>query len=258
MEELMVKKEQGKGTFLDNIISYLPASVHVIEINERLETKLYWSSGNYEKYTGVTVDQRKAMGFLHPRDIYHPDDVEPILALTEYLYANPGAEASLFCRFCIHNQSQWVYVKLRRISVVSGKRHALSLFFPLGNAHGVNHLQFDTYLKEKACHKNKSKLEVLTPSELQVFRLLGTGLSTKEAADALCRSRETVNNHRRAIFKKLDIHKIGELVALVKECGLDRSSQPDNQFVYEKAKRTEKSMPYMGSVIDKSYQLNTG
>ena len=33
---------QDKSGFLTNIVSHLPASLHVIEINDRLETKLYW------------------------------------------------------------------------------------------------------------------------------------------------------------------------------------------------------------------------
>ncbi|WP_439183361.1 response regulator transcription factor [Carboxylicivirga taeanensis] len=223
MEEVYAKKQQDKSGFLTSIVSHLPASLHVIEINDRLETKLYWSSGNYEKYTGVTVERRKAMGFLHPRHIYHPDDVEAVLKLTRHLYANPRAEASLFCRFVIQGHSQWVYVKLRRLFVETGKRHALSLFFPLTDNKEMNHLQFETYLNEIACVKNKLKLAALTPSELKVLSLLGSGLSTKEAADALCRSSDTVNNHRRAIFKKLKVHKISELVAFAKDCGLDAS-----------------------------------
>lgn len=57
-----------------------------------------------------------------------------------------------------------------------------------------------------------SKLEQLTPREIEVLRLIGRGMSRTEIANTLSRSAKTIDGHREMIMKKLDIHDRGELV----------------------------------------------
>jgi DNA-binding NarL/FixJ family response regulator len=59
--------------------------------------------------------------------------------------------------------------------------------------------------------KPASKLDLLTPRELQVLRLIGKGLSRIDIASAIHRSPKTVDNHRAAIMEKLAIHDRVEL-----------------------------------------------
>jgi DNA-binding NarL/FixJ family response regulator len=58
----------------------------------------------------------------------------------------------------------------------------------------------------------KTKLELLTPREQEVLRLIGRGMSRTEIAKTLSRSAKTIDGHRELIMKKLDIHDRGELV----------------------------------------------
>jgi DNA-binding NarL/FixJ family response regulator len=51
-----------------------------------------------------------------------------------------------------------------------------------------------------------SKLGLLTGREMQVLGLIARGLSRQAIADQLCRSPNTVDNHRKSIMKKLGIH----------------------------------------------------
>ena len=55
------------------------------------------------------------------------------------------------------------------------------------------------------------KLSVLSEREQDIVRLIATGLSNKEVADALCISVHTVTTHRRNISAKLDIHSTAGL-----------------------------------------------
>lgn len=57
-----------------------------------------------------------------------------------------------------------------------------------------------------------SKLETLTPREMQVLRMIGRGLGRKEIADELHRSARTIDNHRASIMRKLNISDRVELV----------------------------------------------
>jgi DNA-binding NarL/FixJ family response regulator len=58
----------------------------------------------------------------------------------------------------------------------------------------------------------KTKLDLLTPREQEVLRLIGRGMSRTEIAKTLSRSPKTIDGHRELIMKKLDIHDRGELV----------------------------------------------
>ncbi|MGB0522523.1 MAG: response regulator [Flammeovirgaceae bacterium] len=49
-------------------------------------------------------------------------------------------------------------------------------------------------------------LSVLTPTELEVLRLIAQGFTTREIAENTNRSHRTIENHRTNIREKLDIH----------------------------------------------------
>jgi DNA-binding NarL/FixJ family response regulator len=54
----------------------------------------------------------------------------------------------------------------------------------------------------------------LSPKETQVLRLLARGMSYKMIADELGLSFFTVNNHIKKIYEKLQVHSVGEALAL--------------------------------------------
>ena len=54
--------------------------------------------------------------------------------------------------------------------------------------------------------KELSALDVLTPTEMKVLKLVAEIKTTKEIADALCISPRTVESHRTSIATKLELH----------------------------------------------------
>lgn len=62
----------------------------------------------------------------------------------------------------------------------------------------------------------------LSASEMRVGMLWYDGLSKEEIAGMLYLSPETVNNHIRSIYRKLDIHEKADFVKYVKEHNLNR------------------------------------
>jgi DNA-binding NarL/FixJ family response regulator len=57
-----------------------------------------------------------------------------------------------------------------------------------------------------------SPLERLSDRELEVFEMLGRGLSTREVAERLCVSIKTIESHREHIKEKLKLRNANELV----------------------------------------------
>lgn len=72
----------------------------------------------------------------------------------------------------------------------------------------------------KAVEDSPSVLKKLTKTEKEITRLLANGLSTNEIAQYKSRSYETINNHKRNIYQKLNINKLSDLVALAVEHNL--------------------------------------
>ncbi len=68
--------------------------------------------------------------------------------------------------------------------------------------------------------KPHSKLESLTPRELQILRMIGRGMSRIEIADTLHRSPKTVDVHRAAIMDKLQLSDRVDLVRYALREGL--------------------------------------
>ena len=62
-----------------------------------------------------------------------------------------------------------------------------------------------------AKHLKALGVESLSDRELEVFRLIGQGLSTSQIAHRLHRSSHTVEAHRKAIKRKLNLKTAGEL-----------------------------------------------
>jgi two-component system response regulator NreC len=53
----------------------------------------------------------------------------------------------------------------------------------------------------------------LTKREAEVLEFVAKGHTSKQIADALQLSVHTVNNHRKRVCRKLDVHSTAELVA---------------------------------------------
>lgn len=64
------------------------------------------------------------------------------------------------------------------------------------------------------------KLGILTPRELQILSMIAQGLTTAQIAEALYRSRKTIEAHRLALGAKLGVRNRVELARIAVEAGL--------------------------------------
>jgi DNA-binding NarL/FixJ family response regulator len=66
----------------------------------------------------------------------------------------------------------------------------------------------------------RASLRELTPRQMQVFRLIACGHTTREIADVLRISAKTVETHRIAVMKKINVHEVAGLVRYAMRVGL--------------------------------------
>lgn len=60
----------------------------------------------------------------------------------------------------------------------------------------------------------------LSTREIEIVRLVASGISTKEIADQLCLSTHTVYTHRKNIMKKLQINSASEMILFAMNSGI--------------------------------------
>ena len=70
----------------------------------------------------------------------------------------------------------------------------------------------DTFLNSRTPNGTSSSVAQLSDRELEIFRALGEGRSTREIAQALFLSVKTVETHRSHIKEKLKIQSAPELI----------------------------------------------
>jgi len=74
--------------------------------------------------------------------------------------------------------------------------------------------------RPEANERVSTRLDALTPREMQVLRMLGRGLSRQQIAAEMHRSPKTIDCHRVSVMRKLDIHDRVELARFAIREGL--------------------------------------
>jgi DNA-binding NarL/FixJ family response regulator len=72
----------------------------------------------------------------------------------------------------------------------------------------------------RICFRPPADLALLTRREMEVLSLLAQGLAVKECAVRLRLSPNTVDNHKSRLMKKLDLHRLPELILWATREGL--------------------------------------
>ncbi|PLX66485.1 MAG: hypothetical protein C0602_12575 [Denitrovibrio sp.] len=68
--------------------------------------------------------------------------------------------------------------------------------------------------------KNNHSSTILTARECQILKLISTGMTSKEIADCLCISKNTVDTHRNKMLQKLSLANSASLVHYAYKSGL--------------------------------------
>ncbi|MEM6684545.1 MAG: response regulator transcription factor [Bacteroidota bacterium] len=72
---------------------------------------------------------------------------------------------------------------------------------------------------QKTVQQKEIEQVKLTPREIDILKLIAQNKKTKEIADILFISVNTVQSHKKNLYSKLNIHSVSELVAYAFRCG---------------------------------------
>ena len=152
----------------------------------------------------VDISLKDSDGIDLVREISRRHPALPMLVLSMY-------DESLYAeRAMLAGASGYIMKQEAIPAVVKAIRHVLD-----GNlfaSEKVKEKMFQRMVSRKKRPDNKSPLEQLTNRELEVFRLIGNGLSTKEITEQMHVSHKTVGTYRENIKNKLGIKHYTELV----------------------------------------------
>jgi len=76
-------------------------------------------------------------------------------------------------------------------------------------------------IKEQAeISKIKRRMKILSPRELEVFRLVATGMLSKQIARKRGTSLQTIKVHRSRVMQKMQAKTVTELIRFAQKCGI--------------------------------------
>jgi DNA-binding NarL/FixJ family response regulator len=77
--------------------------------------------------------------------------------------------------------------------------------------------------------RDKTSLELLSPRELQVLRLVAEGKTSKDIATLLDLGLQTVRSYRKTMMKKLGVNNVAGLTQLALAAGITHWSKPEGE-----------------------------
>lgn len=211
---------QEKCAFLERIVHEVPANIYVSD----LEKGLVWCNKTNEESLGYTLEEIREMGGLeymyhivHPDDHHIPDD-----SINHYQNFE-GAEYGGVFRAKHKNESyyKWFIGWAKAFSKKSPDEVKELLCVDVDMSPRMNtDTQLIEALRDNLKRKNELLIKCLRKREIEVLDLVCKGLNTKEIAEKLFISPNTVSTHRKHIQQKLGTTNVADLVCLGKEAGL--------------------------------------
>ncbi|MFH0726935.1 MAG: response regulator transcription factor [Pseudomonadota bacterium] len=153
----------------------------------------------------VDISLKESDGIDLVKEISHQFAGIPVLMLSMY-------DESLYAeRALLAGARGYIMKQEATVLVVKAIRQVLK-----GDLYASNNVKEKAFQRLVAQHApfNRSSVDILTDRELEVFRLIAEGLSTREIADRLHLSAKTIGTYRENIKEKLGLKNYTQLVKM--------------------------------------------
>lgn len=221
-EKLPFKNDQEELTFYRAFHSKMNAAIY---INEQTPFKVGWISKNecVKRVTGLNPKEVIEKGeFIHSWLIQSPDFEESVTIPIQKFRENPNIKwAGVYRISDKKGRLSWVMYSASTFEInAKGLPTKIAVVaFPLEDIFNTPQTlkEFQKYLSRKV---NEDQINKLTPRQLEILVLIGRGNSFKEIAETLKISHHTVQDHKNALYKKLDCNSIVEIARTAEKFGL--------------------------------------
>ncbi len=218
--EQELRQLREKCDFLERVINEVPANIYI----SNLDLGLVWCNRTNEETLGYTLAEILEMGGMaYMREIVHPDDHNiPEDSINHYQNFNGAEFGGLFrARHKETKDYKWFmgWAKAFSKNQAGEVKELICVdvdMSPRMNTEG----QLVQALKENLKEKNKLLVRSLRKREIEILELICKGCNTREIAERLFISPNTVSTHRKSIQRKLGTNNVADLVSLGKEAGI--------------------------------------
>ena len=223
LRALLEKKIKLKGelAYLRLIIN--PPEI-IININDIIEQKKYWSNDNYEPITGYTIEEAQALGKEYFNRIYHKEDKHIFENSIEMYkkYKNPVIYSGIYRFYTKSGKMIWCYSENSVFKHTKNYEPWLILNIGMDITDKVKkgEMYLEQLVQENLELKFKGIKELLSKREREILKRIARGQCSNEIAEELFLSYHTVETHRKRILKKLEMKSTAELIKVACKSGL--------------------------------------
>jgi len=237
-------KNSSLGIDHDLLKKYIPffqlideSKTSIVVVQDLLNNKIYYVSEQFYEVFGFPQKRIEGIDHVWFRKQFHPDDYiinVTGIALYKYLLTLPlklRKDYKLIHEFRIKNEfNKWIRLLIQDFILElddEGNPWLNMKLCDLSPNQDINKLgtsicrNIITGENVAILEDNKNeKIEGISDREKEVLLLISEGMRSKEIADRLCISANTVNNHRRNVLRKLNVSNSFEAINQAAKFGL--------------------------------------
>jgi DNA-binding CsgD family transcriptional regulator len=219
LEQQLLELKQ-KCSFLERVVHEVPANIYISD----LQKGLIWCNKTNEESLGYTLEEIREIGGLeymyqivHPEDHSIPDD-----SINHYQNFEGSEYGGVFrAKHKNEKEYKWFIGWAKAFSKKDSDEVKELLCVDVDMSPRMNtETQLVQALRDNLKQKNELLIKCLRKREIEVLDLVCKGFNSKEIADKLFISPNTVSTHRKHIQQKLGTTNVADLVSLGKEAGL--------------------------------------
>lgn len=202
------------------LFDFLPGIVYV---SDNATKTIQWCNSYFEKESGYSLAEMKAMGMEFFRAVMHPEDFSQAVNAQTKFSQNAQPQFYGFCRIRKKNSDQWEWVNGTAVPFTfdaeGNVKEVICMFlkvFPKTDTPAQAERLFN--VMRQITHEHE--LKKFTRKEKAIITLAVQGHSEKMMAHDMGIQQCTVEFHLRNIRRKLDVPNMQALISKVKDLGL--------------------------------------
>lgn len=211
---------RDKCDFLEKVIHGVPANIYI----STLDQGVVWCNQTNEETLGYTLQEILEMGGMnYMKAIVHPEDQHIPEDSIDHYQQFDGAEFGGLFRAKHKNGKEYKWfmgwAKAFRKNEEGCVKEVICVDVDMSPRMNTED-QLIQALRENLKQKNRLLMKSLRKREVEILKYICQGFSTREIAEKLFISANTVSTHRKSIQRKLGTSNVADLVSLGREAGI--------------------------------------